>query len=782
MSISGERRGVVARLCASIAKRPRFWFFGAAVVVAALGAGLGGVRKDPSVDAFVPDDHPAAAARDRAEEVFGLEDPLIIGLAVEEGGSAFTPAVLDALRRIETEIAALPNIDASGLMSVATESAMSAADAGDLSVDPILPPGPVTPKTAALAWERLRSMPMFVGLLASETGDTVTLIAPVHDPNRAEETYAAVRRIADNAAPAGVDAHVAGVAAMNGRLAVMVTTDTRIFVPAAAVVALLFLYVALRRGPALLGPVAVIAGSTAAALGIMGWLGAKYYLITTALPVIIMAIAIADALHISTLYLKERSDDPNLDVEGALQAALQHTALPVTLTSLTTVAGFAGLALGSPMRPISEFGWFATVGVAAAWALSLTALPAVIVMTRLEPRGGSKRAEGGIVDLAIARLTQVAFQRPKTAAALLVALVAVLAVFATQASFDYERKRYFVEDDPVRISDALLNERLNGLNFLDVVVTAPDGADLMTPEAIMAIRRLTEELRAEPLVSKTTGIDDYMALMHEILTNAPQGALPTTARAPAQYMLLYEASGDPGDFDRVVDYDYRNALVRTQLVTDRFRLARPVVDAYERAAEAFVADSGFTAQVSGRVAVNDGWMSLLAGSHFATLALALALVFVAAAASFRSLSAAALATVPVLTGVLFTYAVMGAFGVDIAPATSMTAAIATGLGVDFGVHLISHIRKSQAAGFELGAALSGRYAVIGRACLYSASALAVALCVICLSSAPPLRWFGALVAAAAIGSLAGALFILPAFYGLFSNRLSAVPKTAMEIS
>jgi hypothetical protein len=48
----------------------------------------------------------------------------------------------------------------------------------------------------------------------------------------------------------------------------------------------------------------------------------------------------------------------------------------------------------------------------------------------------------------------------------------------TQARFDYERQRYFQHDEKVRIADITLNERLQGLNFLDVVVSDKKGRGL----------------------------------------------------------------------------------------------------------------------------------------------------------------------------------------------------------------------------------------------------------------------------------------------------------------
>jgi len=288
----------------------------------------------------------------------------------------------------------------------------------------------------------------------------------------------------------------------------------------------------------------------------------------------------------------------------------------------------------------------------------------------------------------------------------------------------------------------------------------------MTPDAIAQIRDLRHAMAELPLVVKVSGIDEYMALMHSALTGAPANALPTNPRAPGQYMFLYEASAPPEDFKQEIDFDYTRALIRAQLSTDSYSRTLPTVEALERLTEAWSGQNGLAADVSGRVAVNDGWMTQLAENHFRGLGLAVLLVLATTVIVFRSLSYALLAMVPVIVGVVSVYAVMGAFGIDIAPATSMTAAIATGLGIDFGIHLVSLVRQRRGQGQTGLAAFGGNYATVARACFYSAVALGVALAVVCLSSAPPLRWFGFLVSVGAFGSLVGALIIVPALLSI----------------
>ena len=174
-------------------------------------------------------------------------------------------------------------------------------------------------------------------------------------------------------------------------------------------------------------------------------------------------------------------------------------------------------------------------------------------------------------------------------------------------------------------------------------------------------------------------------------------------------------------------------------------------------------------------------MTRLSQTHFRGLGMALFLVFLTTCVMFRSLKFAGLAMIPVIVGVLSVYAAMGALRIDIAPATSMTAAIATGLGVDFGIHLISSVRRDLSEGKSLEEAFGKSYNVVARACFYSAIALGFALMVVCVSSAPPLRWFGILVAIGALGSLIGAILIIPALWASTSTIYRRTLDNAIPI-
>ena len=54
--------------------------------------------------------------------------------------------------------------------------------------------------------------------------------------------------------------------------------------------------------------------------------------------------------------------------------------------------------------------------------------------------------------------------------------------------------------------------------------------------------------------------------------------IPTSKDLVAQYLLLYSFSGDPDDFDEIVDYDYQHANVAVYMRTDHTRDVTRVVN------------------------------------------------------------------------------------------------------------------------------------------------------------------------------------------------------------
>jgi len=117
------------------------------------------------------------------------------------------------------------------------------------------------------------------------------------------------------------------------------------------------------------------------------------------------------------------------------------------------------------------------------------------------------------------------------------------------------------------------------------------------------------------------------------------------------------------------------------------------------------------------------------------------------------------------------YAVMGFNGIWLSISSSMFAAIAIGLGVDFSIHTLERIQVLVRDDHEtLDQALLELYPSTGRALFFNFLALSLGFGVLMTSKVIILQEFGLLVAVAIATSFITSLTVLPALMKLFKPK------------
>jgi predicted RND superfamily exporter protein len=741
------------------------------IVIAAAG-GLIGIVKDTSVKAFIPPDHPSLYADALAEEVFGLSDSLAIAIVVEDGGSVFEPARLELIRALTQRLEAMPNVRSERVASLATESSILGV-AGAVEVDRYTPAGNISEEAARDSAARFEQMLPHQNGLASEDGRAAIIMAELKDETRASDSYEMALAIAAEYQRDGISIHVAGPGAVSGFLSTYIDRDARKMQPLVFALVLLFIYLAFRSRAAMPGPLLVVAGAAGGAMGIMAWAGVPYYAITNALPVVLVAVSVADSIHILTAFYQRRAQRPDGRTRELVVDAMVDMWRPITLTTITTIAGFVGISIMSIMPPIIMFGWFAALGVALAWVFSLFALPNVLVLLNPKPSPAFRSWEqhkASRMGRALAHIGSLSARNYKPVLGVTFALVLVVGYGASRLHIDRAQVDNFAPDEPIRIADQTINETFAGSAFLDVIIRTDEPEGLLDPRRMEKIAELQRYFESLPHVQKTVAITDYLTLLHAAIEELPPSAvtartLPDSDDAIAQYLLVYEASGDPTDFEEEIDTEYRTAMVRGVLNEQHFSRNRQTVDALERYLENEFSEPGMTALLTGDVNVSYHWMRSLQRSHFGGVIVSLALVLVTSILVFRSVSAGIVAVVPVSLTVLMLYAAMATLDIYLEPATSMFAAIAIGVGIDFAIHLIDKLREALVLHDEdIYLAVDHALPLTARACCFNSGALAVGFAVLMTSELSMLQRFGGLVTLAALCSYVLALVLVPALF------------------
>ena len=740
-----------------------------AIVVTA--AFLPRLTKDTRSDAFMPPDHPALVYRDKVKEIFGLQDPMVVAVMNEGATGIFNPHSLKLVSWLTERISEIPGVDPDRVTSLATEKDIIGTEDGML-VEPFFEEPPETQEEAEKVREAVMDFPLYVGSLVARDGRATLIVAELLDQKKAEEVYDQLLALAEEAPSDGEEIHVAGEGAVSGYLGSYIDTDARRLTPVAFLVITAILLLAYRTLRGVVLPNLVVLGAVAVTLGSMAAAGVPFYVITNSLPVILIAIGVADGIHILGQYYEEMTLRPHASQRELVVRSMIEMWRPVTFTTLTDMAGFMGLSLASFMPPMKMFGLFAAVGVLVALLISLFVLPAVLVLFQAKPSNAFRKKAASDTQAGVDRfgramgtLGQWVMRQPGWILAGAAAVVVAGLAGAFQLEVNEERIRNFRSSEPIYLADRAINRNLDGTHYLDVVVETPEPEDLFRPEHLRRIEAMQEFFETLPHVKGTTSIVDYLKQMNRALNEdrREEYRLPNDADLVAQYFLLYSASGDPTDFEEVVDYDYQLANVRVTLDSGLYTDEKPVVEAAERYIREKFNAPGITAHLAGRVNVSYHWIKGLASSHFRGVALALVAVFLMATLSFRSGVAGVLAVVPVSMAVLLIYAVMGFTGVWLGIATSMFAAIAIGTAVDFAVHTLDRlIELVRHQGRTLEEAFSVLFPSTGRALLFNFSAVLLGFGVLTISQVPPLFKFGGFIALGVLVSFLASLTVLPA--------------------
>lgn len=730
--------------------------------------------KDTRSDAFLAPDNPALVYRDKVKAQFGLSDPLVIAVVNEGENGIFNPTTLALVKWINDEVEQLANVDSDRLVSLATEKNIVGTEYG-MEVTEFFDPMPDNQAAAESLRQAIADFPLYRGSLVAKDGQATLIVAEMIDEREAEETYKSVMAIVDRAPIAvGEQIHVAGEGAIAGYLGSYIDADAGRLNPLAGLIITIIIIIAFRRfSPALTGNV-IIAASVLMTLSVMAASHVAFFVITNALPVILIGIAVADAIHIYSHYFDLQIKHPSRDLKVLVVETMLEMWRPIVLTSLTTIAGFLGLYFASYMPPFKYFGLFTAFGVMVAGVYSLVFLPAAMVLSKAKvsfhfvERHRDGRAD--VFTVLMTSLGKFTCNYPRLVVSIFLILAASGIYSSRNLTVDENRIATFHPSERIYVADEMINKHLDGTSTFDIVIETANAEDIFIPENLQKIEALQTFAETLPSVQGSTSIVDYLKQMNRALNggSVDEYKLPDSMELIAQYFLLYSASSDPTDFEEEVDYDYQMANVRININTGGFQNTKHIVEGLQSYIAREFDGKDIHATLSGRVNVNYHWIKDLGQSHFLGLAIALLLVWAVSSLLFRSSLAGLFTLIPVLGSILLVYSAMVALNIRLGIGTSMFASVAIGLGVDFSIHTVDRIRSLyRISNGDVDKVLERFYPTTGRALLFNFLAISCGFGVLISSKVVPLNNFGTIVALSVATSFFASMTLLPAMIKVF---------------
>lgn len=345
---------------------------------------------------------------------FGVRDQIVILIRTSHPDGIFNTNTIRLVRQLTAELARLPDVNATNITSLATESSFRLRP-GTLNRQTLLEPPMVTREELLQLRDDLRRIQLYTGTIVAfdEQSTCILLGAPgVGDRTRAH------KQILDLIAGLGEttdEIHVTGAPVAESLLGIHILEDLGLpkallgtttwaqneaaadtgaggltqlrqnisrsvgLVPIAIGIMLLVFLLAFRNPLTALLPMPEVGAAIVFAFGLMGYFGVPIYLTIAVMPVLLTAMCVTDEIHIFSRFFALQRERPDEPVANIVRQVANELACPVANSSLTTAIGFISFACSS-LPPVQAFGIFTALGVVFSLLWSLAVIPAMLVL------------------------------------------------------------------------------------------------------------------------------------------------------------------------------------------------------------------------------------------------------------------------------------------------------------------------------------------------------------------------------------------------------------------
>jgi predicted RND superfamily exporter protein len=753
------------------------WLVILGVLLAAFGIGSGGTKLEfaNNYRVFFSQENPELQAFENLQATYTKNDNFLFVLEPRDS-AAFTRETLSAVESLTAEAWQIPY--AIRVDSVSNFQHTEGID-DDLIVEDLVSNADALDefelgrkKQISLAEPLLKDQ--LVTFDGAVTAINVVLQYPEQALTEVPEAVAKARELRERieAEYSQLAVYLTGVSMLNNSFAETGTADMGSLIPLMFGVILLLTFGIIRSAWATLATSVVILLSVMVGMGTAGFLGIKLTPISASAPVVILTLAIADSIHI--LVALRTAMREGVAKTAAIIEAVRQNFMPVSITSLTTVVGFASLNF-SDSPPFWHLGNITAIGITAAWILSLTLLPALVSVLPVKFR--SRRVTGE-QQHAMERLADfvIAYRRRLLIGVSAVSLALVAYIPTLQLNDQWIE--YFSEKVEFRTdSDQALQHF--GMYPVEFSVPAIGPGGVSEPEYLQKLDEFAAFLREQPQVTHVYAFSDIMKRLNKNLhgDDPDYYRIPGNRELSAQYLLLYEISLPYGlDLNDRINVD-KSATRVTATLGDISSIETKQFLGDAKAwltanAPAYMQAKPTSAQVMFTYIAERNMQNMVGGTIAAVLAISVILML-----ALRSVGLGLLSLVPNGLPILATFGAWAILVGEVGFSVATVASISLGIVVDDTVHFLAkYARARREQGLDAADSIRYAFKSVGTAIVVNTVILSVGFAVLTASNFKVNADMGLLTSLAIVFALVLDFLLLPALLLLRSGEKTSVPE------
>ncbi|MDQ6998429.1 MAG: MMPL family transporter [Mariprofundus sp.] len=734
------------------------------------------IHIETDMDAMLPKHSDAYVNKQVLEERFGSSDMVIIGITKDDKEGIYNQATLKLIEELTDWLAEQPQfrtLALNDLLSLATIKDIRGSEGG-LDVEKFMDGVPSTEAEVEHLKQRMHAFGLYEDVIVSADGSgTILAVRPMPDSrHQYAEIYDLVKaKVAEFEARGGSEHFfISGRPVIEGVFGAYMPAEMKRMQPIVMGLLLLLLFLAFRTPRGVLLPIITVLMAEIWTLGTMAAIGAPIYTITTMLPILILAIGIADAVHFLSRERLLAHHKAYTHRKERMVEVMHELWKPMLMTTVTTGAGFLSM-LASDLPPIRDFGLFASIGIVYALLITMLLLPAALMLLPEKVKHAERKPLfSGYVEW----LGGAVLKHPKRILSFFAILLMISAVGIMRLDVNASLVDQFKPNDPLRQADEMLNKHFSGTTSLDVMIDTGKENGLLEPLFLQHLADLQLEIEKDPMVGDSSSIAEFLQTMNQAL-HADDPAwkkVPDSPDLAAQYLLLYSFSGAPDDFETFITGDYRHAHVRINMKTDETKVVATLLHRMQEKTDRwFPADQGFKVEWAGTGFTVHRLSQMIIDGQIASLATSIIAIFLLCWWMFKRLLVAGIAMIPVTLAVTVNYGMMGNVGIPLDIATALTGAMALGIGVDFAIHYLHRYHEESEAGNSYEESVINTNRSVGHAILFNSFVVIGGFLVLLSAALYPQMKLGALIAATMVVCYLATCYLFPVLLGLGKKKI-----------
>ncbi len=503
------------------------------VVTVFMGFQIPKVVLDNDVLAFFPDDHDSYVRMKALDDVY--ESQIMFDICItEKEGTFLNNKTIQAITEISEKVEIMEVVD--DVTSLITTDFPDGNTEG-MVIEPLIGEdfSGTEEELAQLKTNLLDWPDMFKNSLYSEDFRSTQVFVVINKDANHEQKNAVYNDIVEfTKVYDWLDIRVAGDPVISHDAEIFMIADLTSLIPLVLLVLLISLYFSFHRLGGTLLPMITVLITTIWTVGIMALFGVAFSIVSTCLPVLIIAIGSAYGIHVMNHYYSDmRGLKKNISIiehKDLVITSVKQVLRPVVLAGFTTIVGFSSI-MTSPIIPLKTFGLFSTIGTVIALVLSIVFIPALVITGHKdkEKKTAGKMEERKRMrqERSHNRMEAVYNKMSNHRVGILsvTVIVVILSVYGlTQMNIESAIIEYFPEDSSLRVNADYISDNFAGTNTFNIVVKGENPGDVIDPQVLNEMDNLKKYLMENnPDIGKIMTYSDFIKRMNQIMNFPADG-------------------------------------------------------------------------------------------------------------------------------------------------------------------------------------------------------------------------------------------------------------------